>query len=118
MSGKVRKNTINPRGSLYHHSLIKLLILDQLKERNQTWDTFVFNVLNPHLNIQKLPRHLHNNESIQTPSTEKKIPNIMHIDEDTSESIPSTHFTLVNPVSAKFLPFPRIRTRYHKEKIS
>ena len=49
MSSQVKKNTINPKGILYHHSLIKILILDQLKERNQSWDTFVFKVLNPHL---------------------------------------------------------------------
>ena len=47
MSSQVRKNTVNPRGNLYHHSLIKLLILQQLKERNQTWDNFLFKVLNP-----------------------------------------------------------------------
>ena len=35
MSIQVKKNTINPRGTLYHNSLIKLLILYQLKERNQ-----------------------------------------------------------------------------------
>ena len=35
MSNQVRKNTVNPKGILYHHSLINLLILDQLKERSQ-----------------------------------------------------------------------------------
>ena len=55
MSNQVRKNTVNPKGSLYHRSLTKLLILDQLKEQNQPWDTLVFKVLNPHLNIQKCP---------------------------------------------------------------
>ena len=55
LSNLVRKNTLHPKNSLYHHSIIKLLILDQLKERNQTWDTFVFKVLNPHLNIRKHP---------------------------------------------------------------
>ena len=107
MSSQVRKNTINPKCSLYHHSLIKILILDQLKERNQTWDTFVFKVINPHFNISKRPRHLHNREASQTPSLEKKIPNVFHLDEDTSEESP-THST---PVSAKFVPLPRPHTR-------
>ena len=83
MSSQVIKNTIKPKGSLYHHSLIKFLIFDQLKKRNQTWDTFLFKVLNPHINIRKFPRRLHNHESSQTPYAEKKIPNIVHIDEDT-----------------------------------
>ena len=74
MSSQVKKNTINPKGSLYHHSLIKLLIVDQLKEQNQSGDTFVFKVLNPHLNIQKCPRHLHTHDSSQSPSMEKKAP--------------------------------------------
>ena len=55
MSSQVRKNTINPKGILYHHSLFKLLILDQLKERNHTWYNFLFKVLNPHFKIQKCP---------------------------------------------------------------
>ena len=51
ISSQVRKNTVNCRGSLYHHSFSKLLILHQIKEGNQTWDNFVFKVLNPLLNI-------------------------------------------------------------------
>ena len=51
MSNQVKKNMVNPMGSLYHHSLIKLLIVHQLKERNQTWENFLFKVLNPHLNV-------------------------------------------------------------------
>ena len=78
----------------------------------------MFKVLNPHLNIRKRPRHLHNCESSQIPFAEKKIPNTVLIDEDTSEARPSAHSTPVNPVSAEFLPFPRIRTRDQKEKFS
>ena len=32
MSNHVKKKTANPKGSLYHHILINILILDQLKE--------------------------------------------------------------------------------------
>ena len=63
MLNLVRKNTLHPKSSLYHHNLIKLLILDQLKERNQPWETFVFKVLNPHLNICKRSRHFHRGTS-------------------------------------------------------
>ena len=36
MSNQVKKNTVNPMVILYHHSLIKLLIMHQLKKRHQT----------------------------------------------------------------------------------
>ena len=66
----------------------------------------MFKVLNPHLNIRKRPKHIHNCEANQTPSYEKKIANVVHIDEDTSEASPSAHSTPINPVSAKFVPLP------------
>ena len=104
MLSQVKQNTVNPKGNLYHHSLIKLLILDHLKERNKSWDicTFMFKVLNPHLNIQKRPRYLHHHDSSQSPFVEKEIPNVVHLDEDTSEVNPSTHTTPVIP--AHFVP--------------
>ena len=34
MSNFSRMNTLHPKSSLYHHSIIKLLILDQIKEWN------------------------------------------------------------------------------------
>ena len=78
----------------------------------------MFKVLNPHLNIQKHPRHLRNRESSQTPCTKKKIPDIVHINEDTSEAIPSTYSTPFNPISAEFLPFIRIHTRDQRVNFS
>ena len=53
MSSQVRRNIVNPMGSLYHHNLVKFLILRQLKERNQNWENFVFKFLIPHLNVRK-----------------------------------------------------------------
>ena len=77
----------------------------------------MFKVLNPHLNVQKFPRHACNYESSQNPSTEKKSTKIVHIDEDMPEESPSSHSpTPVNLVSAEFLHFPWIRTRSKKEK--
>ena len=114
MSNQVRKNTINPNGILYHHSLIKLLILDHIKEWNHTLETFVFKVINPHLNIRKWSWYLHNHEASQTPLVEEKSPNVVHLDEDTSEEIPA-HST---PISVEFVPLPWPRTRDHKEKFS
>ena len=113
MLNQVRKNTVNPKGSIYHHSLIKLLILDQLKEWNQAWDTFIFKVLNPHLNIRKHTRHINCQESNPSPLSENKIPNVVHLDDDTLEASLSTHFV---PVSSKFIPLSRPRTRDQKAK--
>ena len=109
MSNQVRKNTVNPMGSLYHHSLIKLLIMHQLKERNQTWENFVFKVLNPHLNARKHPRHTRDRKPSQTTPKENKRTKVVHIDEDTSKASPHGHSpNSINPVAAEFLPFPQV----------
>ena len=118
MSSQDRKNTINPFSSLYHHCLIKVLISDQLKVKGKTWDNFVFEVFNPRLvkkpltktpNSRKYPRYTRNREPSQTPSKEKKNPNMVHIDEDMPEAIPLAHSpTSVNLVATEFLPFPQV----------
>ena len=111
MSNLVRKNTLHPKNSLYHHSIIKLLILNQLKERNHTWDTFIFKVLNPHLNICKCRRYSHRQESRPYPSTRKKNPNIVHLDDDVSEAIPYTWSYPVVPTEFIRLSQPFTRKR-------
>ena len=115
MSNLVRKNTLHPKSSLYHHSLIKLLILDHIKERNKTWETFLFKVLNLHINICKRSFHLHHGAT-QTPPVEEENPNIIHLDEDTSEASPSAQNTPASPVSTKFVPLPRPHTKKQKAK--
>ena len=100
MSNLIHKNTLHPKSSLYHHILIKLLILDQIKERNQSWENFVFKMLNPYLNIRKQSHHLHHGTS-QNSLVEEENPNIVHLDEDTSEPIPSTQNTPTSAMSAK-----------------
>ena len=108
MLNQVRKNTVNPISSLYNHSLIRLLIVHQLKERNQTWENFVFKVLNPHLNARKCPRHTHDSEPGQTPPKENKSTKVVHIDEDTSEaSLHGNSPTSVDPMATEFIPFPQ-----------
>jgi hypothetical protein len=39
MSSQVRKNVTNPHNNLFHHGLIKLLVLDELRK---TWDEFIY----------------------------------------------------------------------------
>ena len=49
MASQVRKNMENPTHSLYHHGLIKMLILAQLKKKDQVWEQFIYELSNSHL---------------------------------------------------------------------
>jgi hypothetical protein len=52
MSSQVRKNVTNPHNNLFHHGLIKLLVLAELEKQGQTWDEFIYQFANPHLTIK------------------------------------------------------------------
>jgi hypothetical protein len=52
MSSQVRKNVTNPHNSLFHHGLIKLLVLAELEKQGKTWDEFIYQFANPHLTIK------------------------------------------------------------------
>jgi hypothetical protein len=52
MSSQVRKNVTNPHNSLFHHGLIKLLILTELEKQGQSWDAFIYQFANPHLIVK------------------------------------------------------------------
>jgi hypothetical protein len=52
MSSQVRKNVTNPHNSLFHHGLIKLLILTKLEKHRQSWDAFIYQFANPHLTVK------------------------------------------------------------------
>jgi hypothetical protein len=52
MSSQVRKNVTNPHNSLFHHGLIKILVLVELEKQGQTWDAFIYQFANPHLTIK------------------------------------------------------------------
>ena len=49
MASQVRKNLENPNHSLYHHGLIKMLILDELKKKEWVWEQLVYELSNSHL---------------------------------------------------------------------
>jgi hypothetical protein len=51
ISSQVRKNVTNPHNNLFHHGLIKLLVLAKL-EQGKTWDAFIYQFANPHLTIK------------------------------------------------------------------
>jgi hypothetical protein len=52
MSSQVRKNVTNPHNSLFHHGLIKLLVLAKLEKQGQNWDAFIYQFANPHLTVK------------------------------------------------------------------
>jgi len=41
MASQTRKNTSNPRSSLCHHGLVKLLVLDELYKQGRDWSEFL-----------------------------------------------------------------------------
>ena len=49
MASQVRKNLEHPTHSLYHHGLIKMLVLAELKKQEWVWEQFVYELSNSHL---------------------------------------------------------------------
>ena len=49
MVSQIRKNVENPTHSMYHHGLIKMLILARLKKKDQVWEQFIYELSNSHL---------------------------------------------------------------------
>ena len=49
MASQVRKNLEHPTHSLYHHGLIKMLVLAELKKQDRVWEQFVYELSNSHL---------------------------------------------------------------------
>ena len=49
MASLVRRNVENPTHSLYHHGLIKMVVLAELKKRNWTWEQFLYERSNSHI---------------------------------------------------------------------
>jgi hypothetical protein len=52
ISSQVRKNVTNPHNNLFHHGLIKLLVLAELEKQGKTWDAFIYQFANHHLTIK------------------------------------------------------------------
>jgi hypothetical protein len=52
MSSQVRKNLANPHNNLFHHGLIKLLVISELTKQSKTWDDFLYQFSNPHLTVK------------------------------------------------------------------
>jgi hypothetical protein len=58
MSSQVRKNVINPHKILFHHGLIKLLVLAELEKQGKMWDEFIYQFANPHFTIKIIKKTL------------------------------------------------------------
>ena len=50
MVSQIRKNVENLTHSMYHHGLIKMIILAELKKKNQVWEQFLYELSNSHIN--------------------------------------------------------------------
>jgi hypothetical protein len=58
MSSQVRKNVTNLHNNLFHHGLIKLLVLAEFEKQGKTWDEFISQFSNPHLTIKTSKKSL------------------------------------------------------------
>jgi hypothetical protein len=52
MSSQVRKNITNPHNNLFHHGLIKLIVLAELEKQGKMWDEFIYQFAKSHLTIK------------------------------------------------------------------
>jgi hypothetical protein len=52
MASQVRKNVTNPHNIIFHHGLIKLLVLAELQKQGHNWDAFIYQFANPHLTVK------------------------------------------------------------------
>jgi hypothetical protein len=52
MSSQVRKDVTHPHNNLFHHELIKLLVLAELEKQGKMWDEFTYQFANPHITIK------------------------------------------------------------------
>jgi hypothetical protein len=66
MSYQVQKNVANPHNNLFHHSLIKFLVIAELEKQGKTCDEFIYQFSNPHLTIKTNKKKL--DLGIVTPS--------------------------------------------------
>jgi hypothetical protein len=56
----------NPHNILFHHGLIKFLVIAELEKQGKTWDEFIYQFSNPHLTIKTSKKTL--NIGTVTPS--------------------------------------------------
>jgi len=59
MSSQVQNNMTNPHNSLFHHGLIDLLFIAELEKQGKTWDEFIYQFSNPHIEIKTRKKTLY-----------------------------------------------------------
>jgi hypothetical protein len=124
MSSQVRKNVTNPSHSLFHHGLIKLLVVSELRKQDRTWDDFLYQFLNPHLTVKTTkksidfgtanPSHSHPPKSQippinPTPSSAKKPKNPIVDPQLSSTPIDSKQKKMKDSFHHDFPPIPTKR---------
>jgi len=107
MASLTQKNTVNPKASLCHHGLVKLLVMDALNRQGRTWIDYVQEIVQTleHPPLEDVPSTVHDEEVSpidDTPtSPQVHIPSpthspITHVYPDTSSPvIPSSN--TINP---------------------
>jgi len=61
MASLTQKNTVNPKASLCHHGLVKLLVMDALNQQGRTWIDYVQEVVQTleHPPLEDVPSTVH-----------------------------------------------------------
>ena len=75
MSSQVHKNVNNPHHNLFHHGLIKLLVILELRKQDITWDDFLYQFLNPHLTVKTTKKSIDSRTAIPSNPHSPKNPN-------------------------------------------
>jgi hypothetical protein len=101
MSSLTQKNTINPKASLCHHGLVKLLVMDALNQQGRTWVDYVQEVVQTleHPPLEDVPSTVRDEEIApihDTPTSPNQSPIHSHLDAS-SPVIPSSDTIIPTP---------------------
>jgi hypothetical protein len=69
------KNLANPHNSLFHHGLIKFLVIIELKKHGKTWDELLYQFSNPHLTVKTNKRSIYLGTATPSKPHSPKTPN-------------------------------------------
>jgi len=119
MASLTQKNTINPKASLCHHGLVKLLVMDALNQQGRTWINYVQEIVQTleHPPLEDVPSTVHEEEvspihdTPTSPQTHTVSPTHSPITHDHSEN-----FSPVIPPSDTINPTPTPMQQSHVRK--
>ena len=76
MASQTQKNVVNPKASLCHHGLVKILVMDELSRQGREWRDFVQKVIlsRGHPPAEDVPPAV--DDHVENPSIDASIPDI------------------------------------------